>query len=104
LHRPAVPGLFRSLFARKGRIEEVIIILRSIHERTTCVPAPTSWRLLAMNNLAGQRCAWALTIDIPGQLSNFGGEQAAWGPLELTNYGFDARHHNFAHVIANPWL
>jgi len=89
LHRPAIPGLFRSLFARKGRIEEVIIILRSIHERTTCVPAPTSWRLLAMNNLAGQRCAWALTIDIPGQLSNFGGEQAAWGPLELTNYGFD---------------
>ena len=39
LHRPAVPGLFRSLFARKGRIEEVIIILRSIHEGTTCPAA-----------------------------------------------------------------
>ena len=52
--------------------------------------------------LAGRRCAWALTNDIPGQISNFGGEQAAWGPLELTNYGFDLRYHNFAHVISNP--
>jgi hypothetical protein len=47
-------------------------------------------------------CAWGLTNDTPGQLSNFGGEQAAWGPLELTNYGFDLRFHNFAHVIPNP--
>jgi hypothetical protein len=60
------------------------------------------FHLLAVNNLAGQRCAWALTNDIPGQLSNFGGEQAAWGPLELTNYGFDLRYHNFAHIIKNP--
>jgi len=52
--------------------------------------------------LNGRSCAWALTNDIPGQLSNFGGEQAAWGPLELTNYGFDLRFHNFAHVISNP--
>jgi hypothetical protein len=48
------------------------------------------------------RCACALTNDIAGQLSNFGGEQAAWGPLELTNYGFDHRYHDFAHVITSP--
>jgi len=60
------------------------------------------FHLLPVNNLAGQRCAWALSNDIPGQLSNFGGEQAAWGPIELTNYGFDLRFHNFAHVIKNP--
>ncbi len=54
------------------------------------------------HKLAGQRCAWGLTNDTPGQISNFGGEQAAWGPLELTNYGFDLRYHNFAHVIPNP--
>jgi hypothetical protein len=39
---------------------------------------------------------------MPGQLNNFGGEQAAWGPLELTNYGFDLRYHNFARTISNP--
>jgi hypothetical protein len=32
-------------------------------------------------------CAWTLSDDLPGQLSNFGGEQAAWGPVELTDYG-----------------
>jgi len=31
------------------------------------------FHLLPVNNLAGQHCAWALTNDIPGQLSNFGG-------------------------------
>jgi hypothetical protein len=55
-----------------------------------------------VHSLAGRHCAWALTNDIPGQISNFGGEQAGWGPLELTNYGFDLRYHNFAHVIKNP--
>jgi hypothetical protein len=60
------------------------------------------YHLLPVSNLAGRHCAWALTNDIPGQISNFGGEQAAWGPLELTNYGFDLRYHNFAHVIGNP--
>jgi len=45
---------------------------------------------------------YTLSNDIPGQLSNFGGEQAGWGPLELTNYGFDLRIHNFARVIKNP--
>ena len=60
------------------------------------------YHLLPVNNLAGRHCAWALTNDIPGQISNFGGEQAGWGPLELTNYGFDLRYHNFAHVINNP--
>jgi hypothetical protein len=52
---------------------------------------------------SGAGCAWALTNDgVPGTLSNFGGEQAAWGPLELTDYGFDSRYHNFAHQINNP--
>ena len=60
------------------------------------------FHLLPVSNLGGQHCAWALTNNIPGQLSNFGGEKAAWGPLELTNYGFDLRFHNFAHVISNP--
>ena len=53
-----------------------------------------------LNN--GGNCAWALSNDIPGQLNNFGGEQAAWGPLELTDYGFDQRYHNFARLISNP--
>ena len=39
---------------------------------------------------------------MPNQISNFGGEQAGWGPIELTNYGFDLRYHNFARVIRNP--
>jgi hypothetical protein len=30
------------------------------------------------------------------------GEQAAWGPLELTDYGFDLRNHNFANSTTNP--
>lgn len=51
---------------------------------------------------SGASCAWALTNDMPNQISNFGGEQAAWGPLELTNYGFDVRYHNYAHTILNP--
>ena len=50
----------------------------------------------------GTRCAWALSNNMPGQLSNFGGEKAGWGPLELTNYGFDLRYHNFARTIQNP--
>jgi hypothetical protein len=47
-------------------------------------------------------CAWAMSNDLPNQLRNFGGEKAAWGPLELTNYGFDKRYHNFARQITNP--
>jgi hypothetical protein len=48
-------------------------------------------------------CAWALSNDLPNQISNFGGEQAAWGPLLVTNYGFDTRIHNFASTpAANP--
>jgi hypothetical protein len=50
----------------------------------------------------GGRCAWGLTNDMPGQLSDFGGEQAAWGPLQLTDYGFDKRFHNFARSVRNP--
>jgi len=44
-------------------------------------------------------CAYALSNDLPNQLSDFGGEKAAWGPLELTNYGFDQRYHNFARIL-----
>ena len=52
---------------------------------------------------SGPSCAWALTDDgVPGTLDNFGGEQAAWGPLETTDYGFDVRIHNFARTIDNP--
>jgi hypothetical protein len=47
-------------------------------------------------------CAWGMSNDMPGQISNFGGEQAAWGPIELTDYGFDLRYHNFARQISNP--
>jgi len=48
-------------------------------------------------------CAWALSNDLPNQITNFGGEQAAWGPLLLVNYGFDKRFHNFASKpAANP--
>ena len=47
-------------------------------------------------------CAWTISNDLPNQLRNFGGEKAAWGPLELTNYGFDKRYHNFARQITNP--
>jgi hypothetical protein len=49
------------------------------------------------------RCAWALSNDLPNQITNFGGEKKAWGPLLLTNYGFDKRIHNFAsRPAANP--
>jgi hypothetical protein len=48
-------------------------------------------------------CSWALTNDgVPNQRSSFGGEVAGWGPLELTNYGFDKRYHNYARSIRNP--
>jgi len=48
-------------------------------------------------------CAWALSNDLPNQITNFGGEQAAWGSLLLTDYGFDKRFHNFAsQPAANP--
>ena len=57
------------------------------------LPAPPSM---------GASCAWALTNDMPHELRNFGGEPAAWGPLEPTNYGFDTRLHNYARSIANP--
>jgi len=49
-------------------------------------------------------CAWALSNDIPGQLNDFGGLQAAWGPLESTDFGggFVASFNNASEVIANP--
>ncbi|MDQ6613363.1 MAG: hypothetical protein M3083_00985 [Actinomycetota bacterium] len=51
---------------------------------------------------SGGSCSWGLSNDMPNQISNFGGEQAAWGPLTLTDYGFDKRYHNYARTIANP--
>lgn len=49
-------------------------------------------------------CAWGLSNDgLSNQTNNFGGETAAWGPLEVTNYGFDTRIHNFARILStNP--
>jgi hypothetical protein len=40
-------------------------------------------------------CAWSLSDDIPGQISNFGGERASYGPLYFVNYGFTTRTNNF---------
>jgi hypothetical protein len=53
---------------------------------------------------AHDKCAWTLSNDIPGQLSNFGGEQAAWGPLEVTDggAGFIASLNYASQVISNP--
>jgi hypothetical protein len=77
------------------------------HTGVGCTDPPPNafypwYHLLRVPGLAGRQCAWALTNDMPNQISNFGGEQAGWGPLELTNYGFDLRYHNFARVIRNP--
>jgi len=49
-------------------------------------------------------CAWTLSNDLPGQLSNFGGEQAAWGPIESTDYGagFVAVLNFASSVLDNP--
>jgi hypothetical protein len=50
-------------------------------------------------------CAWTLSNDLPGQLSNFGGEQAAFGPVEFTDYGDGGGPvvENFAsEVLSNP--
>jgi hypothetical protein len=49
-------------------------------------------------------CAWGLSNDgLANQTNNFGGETDAWGPLEVTNYGFDTRIHNFARILSsNP--
>jgi hypothetical protein len=41
-------------------------------------------------------CAWALSDNVPNQISNFGGEEAEFGPLELTNYGAFSRYNNFS--------
>jgi len=60
------------------------------------------WYHLASIGQAQAKCAWTISDDLPNQINNFGGEQAAWGPLELTNYGFDLRYHNFANGLANP--
>jgi len=78
------------------------------HTGQNCTNPPVGasfypWIHLA--SVAGLRggCAWALSNDLPNQISNFGGEQAAWGPLLTTNYGFDTRIHNFASTpAANP--
>jgi hypothetical protein len=60
------------------------------------------WYHLASIGQAQTKCAWTISDDLPNQITNFGGERAAWGPLELTDYGFDLRYHNFANSTANP--
>ena len=48
-------------------------------------------------------CQWALSNDIAG-FTNFGGEVAAWGPLEKTDYGggFIAFENNASGNFPNP--
>ena len=78
------------------------------HTGAGCSNPPTGssfypwYHLLRPPAVMGGRCSWGLTNDIPGQISNFGGEAAAWGPLKKTDYGFDVRIHNYARAIANP--
>jgi hypothetical protein len=74
------------------------------HTGTGCTNPPPGAQFYPWYHLAnaGGGCAWAMSNDLPNQISNFGGEQAAWGPLELTDYGFDQRYHNFANTISNP--
>jgi hypothetical protein len=62
------------------------------------------YHLASVPSVSGVNCAWALSNDLPNQISNFGGMRQAWGPLELTNYGFDKRYHNFARTLSggNP--
>jgi hypothetical protein len=53
-----------------------------------------------MHTIDAGGCRYALSDDgVPGEISNFGGEQAAWGNLLLTDYGFDSRYNNFASAI-----
>jgi len=78
------------------------------HTGQNCTNPPVGasfypWFHLA--SVAGLRggCAWALSDDLPNQITNFGGEQAAFGSILLTDYGFDKRFHNFASTpAANP--
>jgi len=73
------------------------------HTGANCTNPPPGAEFYPWYHLADiGPCAWAMSNDLPNQISNFGGEQAAWGPLELTDYGFDKRYHNFANQIANP--
>ncbi len=74
------------------------------HTGQGCTNPPPGAAFYPWYHLAavGGRCAWAMSNDLPNQISNFGGEKAAWGPLELTDYGFDRRYHNFANMISNP--
>ena len=79
------------------------------HTGANCTNPPAGaafypwYHLLSRPTEKGSVCAWALTNDMPGQLDNFGGEQAGWGPLEKTDYGFDQRFHNFARTLpSNP--
>ena len=47
-------------------------------------------------------CAWTLSNDIPGQLDSFGGVQAAWGPLELTDFGGGFRRSTTTRARSSP--
>jgi hypothetical protein len=73
---------------------------------TDCHNPPTGAAFYPWFHLvtANSACAWTLSNDLPGQLSNFGGEQAAWGELELTDggAGFIAYLNFASEVMANP--
>ena len=66
------------------------------------------WPIARLRDFSRSRAAAGVpTLLLPPQagraISNFGGEQAGWGPLEVTNYGFDIRIHNFARTLPrNP--
>ena len=62
------------------------------------------YHLASVPSVGGANCAWALSNNLPNQISNFGGMRQGWGPLELTDYGFDQRYHNFARTLTggNP--
>ena len=74
------------------------------HTGQGCTNPPPGAHLYPWYHLLklGGTCAWGMSNNMPNQISNFDGEKAAWGPLELTNYGFDKRYHNFARQISNP--
>ena len=93
------------------RVEEAnTSVLQSCDHHTgqNCTNPPVGasfypwFHLASVPGLRGS-CAWALSNDLPNQITNFGGEQAAWGSLLVTGYGFDTRIHNFASTpAANP--
>jgi hypothetical protein len=101
-------GTWKSAYDKIQFESDMPLISRGCHVFTGigCTNPPPGANFYPWFHLlpSGRGCAWALSNDIPGQLSNFGGEQAAWGPLELTDYGAGfITYSNFASgVLSNP--